>query len=129
MAFVPHREGLRIVSFAAADLARDIHVRQEIHLDAPLAVALARLAAAALYVEAEPARLVPALARFRQHRVDFAYGGEDARVSGGIRARRAPNRGLIDLNYFIDLVDADDRAMRAWLFHRAIEFRSQRAVE
>ena len=49
--------GFVVVAAAAADIAGDVHVRQEIHLDALQPVALAGLAAAALHVEAEAARL------------------------------------------------------------------------
>src|SRR2546427_572788 len=51
-------ERLVIVAPRAADVARDVNVRQEIHLDALLPVSLARLATSALNVEAEAARPV-----------------------------------------------------------------------
>ena len=59
-ALVVHLEGLPVVPGALADLARDVDVRQEVHLDLDGAVAGAVLAAAALDVEREPARPVPA---------------------------------------------------------------------
>jgi len=49
-----------------ADLARHIHIRQEVHLDLDGAVTRARLTAAALDVEREPTGLVAA---------DFRLGG------------------------------------------------------
>ncbi len=55
-----HLERLAIVALAVADVAGDVDVGQEVHLDLDQAVALARLAAAALDVEAEPAGLVAA---------------------------------------------------------------------
>src|SRR4029077_16420434 len=51
---------LAVVALALAHLARDIDVRQELHLDLQDAVALAVLATAALDVEAEAARVVAA---------------------------------------------------------------------
>jgi hypothetical protein len=53
-------ERLAVVALALAHLARDIDVRQELHLDLEDPVALAVLAAAALDVEREAARGVAA---------------------------------------------------------------------
>jgi hypothetical protein len=55
-----HLERLAVVAGAGADLARDVDVRQEVHLDLDGAVTGAGLAAAALDVEAEPAGQVAA---------------------------------------------------------------------
>ena len=57
LALVVDLEGFAVVALAVADLARDVHVGQELHLDLQDAVALAVLAAAALDVEAEAAGL------------------------------------------------------------------------
>ena len=65
LALVLARERLAVVARAAADVASDINVGQEVHLDALQPVALAGFAAAAFDVEREAARLVAALARFR----------------------------------------------------------------
>ena len=46
-------ERLAVVALALAHLARHVDVGQEVHLDLHEAVALARLAAAALHVERE----------------------------------------------------------------------------
>src|SRR5713226_8472901 len=93
-----HRQRLRIVTSPPANLARNVNIRQAIHLNPPQAVALARLAAPALHVEAEPPGTIPALARFRQHGKKLANRRKHARVSSRIRSRRAPNRRLIDLD-------------------------------
>ena len=60
LALEVHLERLAVVARAVADLARDVDVRQEVHLDLDRAVAGAGLAAAALDVEGEPARQVAA---------------------------------------------------------------------
>ncbi len=60
-----HVERFAAVALAFADLAGDIDVGQEVHLDLDDAVALAGLAAAALDVEREAARTVARL-RLRQ---------------------------------------------------------------
>ena len=51
-----HLERLAVVAGAVADVAGDVDVGQEVHLDLDQAVALARLAAAALDVEARSGR-------------------------------------------------------------------------
>ena len=55
-----HLQRLAVVALALADVAGDVDVRQEMHLDLDQAVALAGLAAAALDVEGEAAGLVAA---------------------------------------------------------------------
>src|ERR1043166_2109672 len=74
LAFVLDRERLAVVARAAEHVPGDVAIGQEVHLDALHAVALGGLAAPALDVEGEAARLVAALARFGQHRVEFADG-------------------------------------------------------
>ena len=73
--------------------------------------------------------LVAALARFGQHGEEFADRREDARVGRGIRARRAPDGRLVDLDHFVNLLGAFDRAERAGALHRAVERLRQRAIE
>ena len=67
-----HLQRLAVVALAAADVAGDVDVGQEVHLDLDLPVALARLAAAALHVEAEPSRPVAAHARLGRLRHQVA---------------------------------------------------------
>ncbi len=93
------------------------------------AVALAGFAAAAFHVEAEAAGAIAALARFGKHGEKFANGREDARVRRRIRARRAADGVLIDLNHFIEMLEADDRAVFSGLFHRAIKLLHQGFVK
>ncbi len=56
-------ERFAVVAPATADIAGHVDVGQEVHLDADQAIALAGLAAAALDVEAEAARVVATGAR------------------------------------------------------------------
>ncbi len=83
---------LPVVPGALADLARHVHVRQEVHFDLDRAVAGAGLAPAALDVEREAPGQIAA---------DLGLGGlgeqppdvvEDAGVGGRVRARGAPDR-------------------------------------
>ena len=82
-------ERLAVVATPLADLAGHVDVGEEVHLDAERAVAVARLAAAALHVEAEAPRLVAAELRLRCRRVQLAQMVEQPRVGRGVRARRA----------------------------------------
>jgi len=112
-ALVVDLERLAPVALALADLARDVDVRQELHLDLDDPVALAVLAAAALHVEAEAARLVaahPGLGRAGEQLPD---GPEQADVGGGIRPGRPPDGALIDLDDLVDVLDAQHLVVRA----------------
>src|SRR5437870_4000445 len=65
-------ERLPVVALAVALFAGHVHVGQEVHLDLDLAVAATDLAAPALDVEAEPARLVAARPRLLSLREQVA---------------------------------------------------------
>ena len=129
VAFVVDGKRFGIVPPPAAHFAGDVHIGKKIHLDAPQAVALARLAAPALHVEAEPSGTVAALARFRQHGKQLADGRKHAGVSGWVRPRRAADRRLVNLNHLINVLGALDLCMRAGPLHRAVELLRQRAIE
>src|SRR5690349_12531159 len=113
MALETHGQRFGIVAAAAANFAGDINVRKKVHFDAAQAVALAGFAAAAFDVEAETARAIAALAGLREHGEKLADGPEDAGIGGGIRTRRAADGRLVNLDDFVDLIGADDFAMRA----------------
>src|SRR6267154_44627 len=129
MSFVAHRERFRIVAAPAADFAHHINVREKIHFDTAEAVSLAGFATTSFDVETEAARAIAAFARFGQHGEKIADRRENAGVGGGIRSRRTANGGLIDFNNFVDLVGAEDFAMRGGRFRGAIKVLRERAVE
>ena len=108
-------ERLAVVAGALADLARDVDVGQELHLDLDDPVALAVLAAPALDVEAEAARAVAADARLGHAGEQLADRPEQAGVGRRVGARRPPDRALVDLDDLVDVLDALDarRARRA----------------
>src|SRR5208337_4075439 len=126
---VANSKRFRIVAAAATNFAGDIHVREKIHFDAAEAFSLAGFATPAFHVEAEAPGAVTALAGFREHGKELANGGEDAGVGGGIRARRAANGRLIDLDDFVDVLDSKKHTVRAGRLHGAIELLRQDAVE
>src|SRR5690606_31609016 len=80
-----------VVARAMAHLARDVNIRQELHLNAKLALALAVLAAAALHVEAETPRRIAAYLALRKLRKQRADRVVHLGVRAGVAARRAPD--------------------------------------
>src|SRR5206468_2688093 len=107
-----HLQRFAVVAGAVADVAGDVDVGQEVHLDLDQAVALARLAAAALDVEGEAAGLVAARLAFGQAGEPVADLGEGAGVGGGVGARGAADRRLVDVDDLVELLEPGDLA--AW---------------
>ena len=117
LAFVFDFQRLAVVAPAVADLAGDVHIGQKLHLDLDDAVALARLAAPALDVEREPARLVAAHPGVGGLGKQVADHVEDAGVGRRVGARGAPDGGLVDVHDLVDMLDAAERrpsAATAW---------------
>jgi hypothetical protein len=106
-------ERLAVVALALADVAGDVDVRQEVHLDLDDAVALAGLAAAALDVEREAARLVAACLGFRQAGEPFADRREGAGIGRRVGARRAADRRLVDVDDLVDMLQPSMRSCGA----------------
>ncbi|CAI08311.1 hypothetical protein ebB134 [Aromatoleum aromaticum EbN1] len=102
LALVADFQRLTVVALAVADVARHVHVGQEVHLDLDQPVALAGFAAPALDVEREAPRPVAARTRFGHAGKKFAHGGQQAGVRRRIRARRPADRRLVDTD---DLVE------------------------
>ena len=102
-------------------LAGHVDVGQEVHLDLDLPVAAADLAATALDVEAEPARLVAARPRLPGLGVELPDVVEDVRVGRRVGPRRAPDRRLVDVDDLVDLLDPVDPVVRAWPQLRLME--------
>ena len=125
LALVVHLERLAVVPGAVADLARHVHVRQEVHLDLDGAVTRTRLAAAALDVEREPARLISAhlgLGGRGEQRPDLV---EDAGVGRRVGPRRATDRRLVDAHQLVELVEPVDAGVPTRYLARAVELVGQ----
>ena len=122
-------ERVAVVARALAHLARHVDVGEEVHLDLDRAVARARLAATALHVEREAAGQVPAhlrLLRGGEQRADLV---EHAGVRGRVRARRAPDRRLVDVDDLVDVLDALDLLVPTGHVLRAVDLLHQRGIE
>src|SRR6202012_4908314 len=122
-------ERLAVVALAFADVAGDVDVGQEVHLDLDDAVALAGLAAAALDVEGEAPGLVAARLRFGQAGEPFADRRERAGISRRVRARGAADRRLVDVDDLVDMLQPLDAVMRCGAFAGAVELARDGLVE
>ncbi len=84
------------------DITSHIDIRQEVHLDLDDAVALTGLAASALHIEREAARLITARLGFRQTRKPVADRREGARIGCRVGTRRTTNRRLVDIDHLVE---------------------------
>ena len=116
-----HLERLAVVALAVADVAGDVDVGEEVHLDLEEAVALARLAAAALDVEREAAGLVAARLAFGEAGEPVADLGEGAGVGRGVGARGAADRRLVDVDDLVEMLEAGDLVVAAGEDARAVQ--------
>ncbi len=112
-----------------ADLARDIDVREEVHLDLHEAVARARLTPATLRVEREAAWAVAARARVRRGREQVADVVEEVRIRCRVGRRHAPDRTLVDGDDLIEVLQPLDGAELAGAHARVIETGRQLLVD
>ncbi len=120
---------LSVIAMAVTHLARHVHVGQELHLDADNAVALARLAAAALDVEAETPCFVAAHLGLGQRGEKIADVGEQVGVGRRIRAWGAADGRLVDVDHLVEVLDSFDAAVLARPVLRPIHALVQRLVE
>ena len=129
LALVPDLESLPVVAEPAADIACDVDVRQEVHLDLVLAVAGAGLAAAALHVETEPTRLVTPGPRLRRLGHQGADRCEHVGVRRRVRARRATDGALVDRDHLVEMFQTLDPIVLAGRIRGAVEGPGQGLVQ
>src|SRR6185503_4169979 len=122
-------EGLAVVPAAAADVAGDVDVREEVHLDLDDAVPLARLAPAPADVEGKAPGQVAARPRLGDEREELADRGEEADVGRGVGPGRPADRRLVDVDDLVDRVDAGDLRVRPGEVVGAVELARERLVE
>ena len=106
LALVLDFQRLPVVSCALADFARDVDVRQEVHLDLHQAVAGAGFASAALDVEGETAGAVAADLGVIGGGKEVADVVEEARVSGRIGTGGAADGALVDIDDLVQMLQA-----------------------
>ncbi len=120
---------LAVVALALADLAGDVDVGQELHLDLEDPVALAVLAPATLDVEAEPPRTIAADARLGDAGEQLADRREEAGIGGRVGARGPPDGALVDLDDLVDVLGALQPVVRAHRLARSVELACEGPVE
>ena len=111
--FIANFQCLAVITLAVTFFTSHIHIRQKVHFDFDHAVPFTRLATPAFDVKAEPSRLIAAQPRFRQFCKEIANRAEQPGVRRRIRARRPPNRALININDLVNMLDAEDVFMRS----------------
>src|SRR5262249_46179876 len=104
-------------------------VRQKVHLDLDDAVTLTGLAAPALDIEREAARRVTARLGFREPRIPITDRRETPGIRRRVRARRAADRGLVDVDDLIENLDALEPVKWRRLFARVVEPLGERLVQ
>src|ERR1700733_1971872 len=122
-------EHLLAIAAAVAVGAAQVHVREKLHLDVLEAVAAAARAAAVTRVEAEGPGGVLALMRGGLGGEQRADGIKGADVAGGVRARRAADRALIDHHYVVDQLGAGESLEVARRLGRLAAVLEQRGVQ
>ena len=122
-------EGLPVVALAVALVAGDVDVGEEVHLDPEHAIPLAGLAAPAPHVEREAARLVTAHPGLGHQREQLPHRGEQAHVGGRVGTRGAADRGLVDVDDLVHVLDAADTAMGSGLGFRPVQLAGQGPVQ
>ena len=124
-----HLQRLAGVATSLADVAGDVDVGQEVHLDLDHPVARAGLAPPAGDVEGEATRLVAADLGLGQLGEEVADVGEDAHVGGRVAARGPADRRLVDVDDLVDVLDALDLLVLAGALLGPVEGLSKAAVE
>ena len=103
------------------NFAGNVNIRQKVHLDLDNAVALARFAATAFDVETESTLAVSSdfcLIRLRKKVANvIKYAGICRRIA----ARRAPDRTLVDADYFFKIFGPDELLESAGLFRAVVK--------
>src|SRR5580704_7646758 len=102
----PNGQGFLVVAGAVAYVAGDVDVGQEVHLNLDLAVALARLAAAAHHVKGEATGPVATNAGLGQEGEELPDRGEEADIGGRIGTRGASDGRLVDDDRLVDVLEA-----------------------
>ena len=127
--FVAHLQSLPVVSVSVAYFAGDIDVRKEIHFNLDVAVAGARLAAAALHIEGEPSLLVASGFRIVGACKQIPDLVKDSRIGRGIGARRASDRALVDADDLVQLAVPIHRLVLPHDLMSTVQFICQSLVE
>ena len=103
-ALVTNIQSFAVITFAVADIARHVDVGQEMHFYFYNAITLASLAAPPFDVKTKASWFIPSRSCLGHLSKQFANWGKQSRVRSRIRPRGAPNRALINVYHFIQVM-------------------------
>ena len=106
LATITNLEHLELVARAFAFFADEFHVGEELHLDRHRTVTLASFAASAGNVEGKMPGRETSLLRLGQGSEQVADAVEGLDVGNRIRARRSPDRRLVNQDHFVNELSA-----------------------
>ena len=107
-------------SSPSAGFAGEVHVGEKLHLDPYDAFALARFAASSRDVEGKVTGRVASRPRVLGGREDLAHRVKRLEIRDRIGARRAPDRGLVNIDDFVEMLQSLQLVMRGRVFECAI---------
>src|SRR5690625_2996835 len=120
LALKAHLKSFPVIARTLTDLARNIHIRQEIHLNTQRPVTGARFTAPALDIEREATGLITPNFGFRGFGEEFAHVIPHPGISSRVRPRRPTNRALIDVHDLVEMLSAANGAVAAGYLSRPV---------
>ena len=112
-----------------ANLAGNIDIGKEVHFDPYRAVTTTCLAASALHIEREPARLIAPYLGLCGRGKKLANVIENARLGGRVAAWRTSDGTLIDVHNLVDLIGTGDALVLSRHEPGAVQVSSQDVVQ
>ena len=109
--FEAYFDGFAIIAFSVAYLARNQHIRQEIHFYGLVTVSVACLASASGHVERKASGFVAADFSFGEVDEQGPYVGKYACICCRIRTWRSSERRLVDGYDLVDILQPYDFAI------------------
>ena len=129
LALILDFQGLPVVALTLADLAGDVDVREEVHLDLDEAVSGAGLAPPAPHVEGEAARPVAPGLGVGGRGEEVPDVVKEAGVGGGVGAGRTADGGLVDVDDLVQILLPLDGVVPAGADLHPVEIGPQLFVE
>ena len=111
LALILHFQSLTIVAFALADFAGHIYIRKKMHLDLDDSVTAAGLAPSALDIKTETAFLVALCLGICGGCKKITDLVKNSGICGRIGTGSSSDRGLVDIDHLIQLIDTQDVIM------------------
>ena len=128
-AFEAHFQRLAIITFPFANFTGYGYIGQELHLNLDIAFPPAGLTASAFDVEREAAGSVAPHPGFRDGGKKFPDGGEGAGIRGRVAPRRATDGRLVNVNDFINMLQAGNFITVTGFLPRTVEYMGQFPVK